>query len=50
VGMEICVGQDQVETALSELRNAGEQPWVIGHITEAAEGAAQVELQNLKAH
>lgn len=50
VGMVICVAQDQVEAALNELRAAGEQPWVIGHIAEAAEGAAQVELQNLKAH
>ncbi|EPN43752.1 phosphoribosylaminoimidazole synthetase, partial [Pseudomonas syringae pv. actinidiae ICMP 19095] len=27
-----------------------EQPWVIGQIATAAEGAAQVELKNLKAH
>ena len=50
VGMVICVAQDQVDAALNELRAAGEQPWVIGHIAEATEGAAQVELQNLKAH
>jgi phosphoribosylformylglycinamidine cyclo-ligase len=32
------------------LREAGEQPWVIGQIGVAAEGAAQVELKNVKAH
>ena len=50
VGMVICVGQDQVDNALNVLREAGEQPWVIGQIATAAEGAAQVELKNLKAH
>jgi len=50
VGMVICVAQADVETALNVLREAGEQPWVIGHIATAAEGAPQVELQNLKAH
>ncbi|NER66781.1 phosphoribosylformylglycinamidine cyclo-ligase, partial [Pseudomonas sp. MAFF212427] len=50
VGMVICVGQDQVDNALKVLREAGEQPWVIGQIATAAEGAAQVELKNLKAH
>ena len=50
VGMVICVAQDQVEAALASLRASGEQPWVIGQITEAAEGAAQVQLNNLKAH
>jgi phosphoribosylformylglycinamidine cyclo-ligase len=48
--MVICVGQDQVENALNVLRAAGEQPWVIGQIADAAEGAPQVDLQNLKAH
>ena len=50
VGMVICVAQEHVESALSNLREAGEQPWVIGQIGVAAEGAAQVELKNLKAH
>lgn len=45
VGMVICVAQDQVDNALNVLRAAGEQPWVIGQIADAAEGAAQVELQ-----
>ncbi|MGH8441216.1 MAG: phosphoribosylformylglycinamidine cyclo-ligase, partial [Pseudomonas sp.] len=46
----ICVAQDQVEIALNNLRDSGEQPWVIGQIGVAAEGAAQVELKNVKAH
>ncbi|HEX7762784.1 MAG TPA: phosphoribosylformylglycinamidine cyclo-ligase [Cellvibrio sp.] len=50
VGMVICVAQDQVEATLASLRASGEQPWVIGQITEAAAGAAQVQLNNLKAH
>ncbi|KPY07786.1 Phosphoribosylformylglycinamidine cyclo-ligase, partial [Pseudomonas coronafaciens pv. oryzae] len=50
VGMVICVAQEHVETALNVLREAGEQPWVIGQIATAADGAAQVELKNLKAH
>ncbi|MNN15056.1 Phosphoribosylformylglycinamidine cyclo-ligase [compost metagenome] len=50
VGMVICVAQDQVDNALKVLREAGEQPWVIGQIGVAAEGAAQVELKNVKAH
>ncbi|MGH8392169.1 MAG: AIR synthase-related protein, partial [Pseudomonas sp.] len=50
VGMVICVAQEHVESALNVLREAGEQPWVIGQIATAPEGAAQVELKNLKAH
>ena len=50
VGMVICVAQADVEGTLSSLRASGEQPWVIGHIASAAEGAAQVQLNNLKAH
>ncbi len=50
VGMVICVAQEHVEAALKVLREAGEQPWVIGQIATAAEGAAQVELKNLKAY
>ncbi len=50
VGMVICVAQEHVEVTLNTLRDAGEQPWVIGQIAAAAEGAAQVELKNLKAH
>ncbi|MGE6319636.1 phosphoribosylformylglycinamidine cyclo-ligase, partial [Pseudomonas oryzihabitans] len=50
VGMVICVAQEQVETALQVLRAEGEQPWVIGRIEQAAEGADQVVLNNLKQH
>jgi len=50
VGMVICVAQEHVEAALSNLAASGEQPWVIGQIGTAAEGAAQVVLNNLKAH
>jgi phosphoribosylformylglycinamidine cyclo-ligase len=50
VGMVICVAQDQVEITLQTLTAAGEQPWVIGQIGTAAEGAAQVVLNNLKQH
>lgn len=50
VGMVICVAQDQVEGALQVLRAEGEQPWVIGRIEQAAEGADQVVLNNLKQH
>jgi phosphoribosylformylglycinamidine cyclo-ligase len=49
VGMVICVAQADVEAALGSLRASGEQPWVIGQIASAAEGAAQVQLNNLKA-
>ncbi|PAU87823.1 phosphoribosylformylglycinamidine cyclo-ligase [Pseudomonas sp. WN033] len=45
VGMVICVGQDQLSTALKVLEQAGEQPWLIGHI-EAADGGEPVVLRN----
>lgn len=50
VGMIICVAPEDAETALSTLRAAGEQPWVIGHIDNAAEGSERVVLNNLKSH
>jgi phosphoribosylformylglycinamidine cyclo-ligase len=50
VGMIICVAPEHAETALANLRAAGEQPWIIGHISSAAEGAERVQLNNLKAH
>lgn len=46
VGMVICVGEDQAEQALELLRSAGEQPWVIGRIEPATEGAEPVTLHN----
>ena len=50
VGMVICVAQDQVELTLKTLRDAGEQPWLIGQIATAAAGAERVILNNLKRH
>jgi phosphoribosylformylglycinamidine cyclo-ligase len=50
VGMVICIAQDQVESALANLRASGESPWVIGQIANAAEGAERVVLNNLKQH
>ncbi|WP_348658844.1 AIR synthase-related protein, partial [uncultured Stutzerimonas sp.] len=48
VGMVICVAQDQVEAVLANLRTSGENPWVIGEIGTADEGAERVLLNNLK--
>jgi phosphoribosylformylglycinamidine cyclo-ligase len=50
VGMVICIAQDQVESALANLRGSGESPWIIGQIANAAEGAERVVLNNLKQH
>jgi len=50
VGMVICVAQDQVEASLKALRDAGEQPWVIGRIDACAADAERVVLNNLKGH
>jgi phosphoribosylformylglycinamidine cyclo-ligase len=50
VGMVICVAQDHVDQALKVLREAGEQPWVIGQIASATAGAEAVVLNNLKSH
>ncbi|MBX9756156.1 MAG: phosphoribosylformylglycinamidine cyclo-ligase [Pseudomonadaceae bacterium] len=50
VGMIICVAPEDAETALACLRAAGEQPWIIGSIANAAEGSDRVVLNNLKAH
>ncbi|WP_349571051.1 phosphoribosylformylglycinamidine cyclo-ligase [Azotobacter salinestris] len=49
VGMVVCVARDKVEQTLAVLREAGEQPWLIGSIAEG-EGAERVQLNNLKAH
>ena len=45
VGMVIALPQEQVETALAILKQAGENAWLIGHIEHAAEGDAQVVIQ-----
>ncbi len=50
VGMIICVAPEDADTALACLRAAGEQPWVIGSIANAAEGSERVVLNNLKSH
>ncbi len=44
VGMVICVPADTVDQALALLRDAGESPFVIGHIAEAKPGEERVEL------
>ncbi|MFB8829469.1 phosphoribosylformylglycinamidine cyclo-ligase [Azotobacter sp. CWF10] len=49
VGMVVCVARDKVEQTLAVLREAGEQPWLIGSIAEG-EGVERVQLNNLKAH
>ena len=45
VGMVICVAADQADAALQSLRDAGEQPWIIGQISSAADGAEAVVLR-----
>ncbi|OOF57099.1 phosphoribosylformylglycinamidine cyclo-ligase [Rodentibacter genomosp. 2] len=45
VGMVIALPQDQVETALALLKQAGENAWLIGHIEQASDGEEQVEIQ-----
>lgn len=45
VGMVICVAADQADAALQSLRDAGEQPWIIGQVSSAADGAEAVVLQ-----
>ena len=50
VGMIICVAPEQADVALDVLREAGEKPWIIGRIENAAAGAERVVLNNLKSH
>ncbi|TGY48998.1 phosphoribosylformylglycinamidine cyclo-ligase [Rodentibacter caecimuris] len=45
VGMVIALPQNQVETALAILKQAGENAWLIGHIEQAVDGEAQVVIQ-----
>ncbi|OOF55727.1 phosphoribosylformylglycinamidine cyclo-ligase [Rodentibacter genomosp. 2] len=45
VGMVIALPQDQVETALALLKQAGENAWLIGHIEQATDGEEQVMIQ-----
>lgn len=44
VGMVICVGSEDAERALQLLKDAGEQPWVIGSVEQLADGAEPVTL------
>ena len=44
VGMVIALPQEQVETALAILKQAGENAWVIGHIEHAEDDAEQVVI------
>ncbi|MDY4593948.1 MAG: phosphoribosylformylglycinamidine cyclo-ligase [[Pasteurella] aerogenes] len=45
VGMIIALPQEDVETALALLRQAGQQAWVIGQIEHAEENEAQVVIR-----
>ena len=44
VGMVIALSQEQVETALAILKQAGENAWLIGHIEHAEDDAEQVVI------
>lgn len=44
VGMVIALPQEDVETAIGLLRQAGEEVWQIGHIEHAQEGEDQVVI------
>lgn len=45
VGMIIVVPEEQADEAVSLLNNAGETAWRIGHISEKADGEAQVVIR-----
>ncbi|MBA6421487.1 phosphoribosylformylglycinamidine cyclo-ligase [Pseudomonas sp. 5Ae-yellow] len=45
VGMVICVAAEAAKEALTVLRNAGEEPWIIGRIEDGKEGGEAVILQ-----
>jgi phosphoribosylformylglycinamidine cyclo-ligase len=46
VGMVVCVAADQAERAMQVLQQAGEQPWIIGSIEQAAASGEAVVLRN----
>ncbi|WP_193073874.1 phosphoribosylformylglycinamidine cyclo-ligase [Pseudomonas sp. FME51] len=46
VGMVVCVGADQADNALQVLKEAGEQPWIIGTIETADASGEAVVLRN----
>ncbi|EWH12155.1 phosphoribosylaminoimidazole synthetase [Catenovulum agarivorans DS-2] len=45
VGLIISVHEDDAEAALVSLRQSGEKAWIIGHVSEAADGEEQVEME-----
>jgi len=47
VGMIAAVPADKADAAIALLNAEGEQAWIIGHIEDAVEGEAQVDLQGL---
>ncbi|WP_271274033.1 phosphoribosylformylglycinamidine cyclo-ligase [Aliamphritea hakodatensis] len=49
VGMVVVVPADQADAALQVLQDAGESPWVIGHIAAANAEEEQVELLGVEA-
>ncbi|MBN3560676.1 phosphoribosylformylglycinamidine cyclo-ligase [Aliamphritea spongicola] len=49
VGMVVVVPADQADSALQILQDAGESPWVIGHIAAADANEEQVELLGVEA-
>ena len=44
VGMVVAVAEERVEDSLNLLRSAGEQAWVIGHLTHKADGEDAVQF------
>ena len=44
VGMVIALPQDQIDTALAILKQAGENAWLIGHIEDAKENDEKVVI------
>ena len=46
VGMVICVSANDADAALNQLKNMGEQGWVIGHISSSNADEEQVDLRN----
>ena len=49
IGMVICVPADTADAALQILKEAGEEPFIIGEIATAADDEEQVELLGLEA-
>lgn len=45
VGMIICVSADDADGVLKQLKDLGEQAWVIGQISDAGAGEEQVDIR-----